>query len=397
MTPQALQRRKQVMERSEKLGHCVCDPAKPCPCPLFKEQNICLSAGESLPLKEGEVRLTRHVRSAGCASKIGQKDLDEILSGLPHPADPRLIVGTSTADDAGVFEISPGLLLVQTVDVFTPGVDDPYLFGKIAACNSMSDVYAMGGRPHTALSIIGFPIKTLPKSAMSEILKGAIDTLTEAGALLVGGHSINDMDVKFGLAVTGTVKREHLTTNANAKPGDLLILTKALGTGMVVLAGQFGVACNRALAAAGESMATLNREAAEAMVAHGVKACTDVTGFGLLGHLTRMMMESGTSAEIDFDAIPLLPNVLAYAEKGLYSGANERNSAFVEDKALFSDRFEQPQRAILYDAQTSGGLLMSVPKEEADALLEELHARGVDKASIIGRVLPYSGKRVRIN
>ena len=397
MTQQEIEKRKQVMGRSIKLGHCVCDPAKPCPCPLFQEKNVCLCAGEHLPVDDAvPVKLTEHVRSAGCASKIGQKDLDIVLSQLPVANDPRLLVGAATGDDAGVFEIRPGLLLVQTVDVFTPGVDDPYTFGRIAACNSLSDVYAMGGTPVTALSIIGFPIHTLPHRAMAAILKGGLDVLAEAGAVSVGGHSINDEEVKFGMAVTGIVERDKLTTNAAARAGDVLILTKPLGVGMIALAGQLGRASEASLKAAADSMSTLNKTAAEVMNRHGVRACTDITGFGLLGHLCRMMMESASGAEIDFDSLPLLPGVMAYAEAGIYSGANERNSTFVEGQVAFDARLASAQQAVLYDAQTSGGLLIAIRAEEAEALLSDLHASGVAAARAIGRVTALDKPRIRV-
>lgn len=398
MTQEDLAKRKSVMGRSIKLGHCVCDPAKPCPCPLFQERNVCLCAGEHLPVDgRAEVRLTQHVRSAGCASKIGQQDLHAVLSLLPQVSDPRLVVGLATADDAGVFELRPGLLLVQTVDVFTPGVDDPYLFGRIAACNSLSDVYAMGGKPVTALSVIGFPIHTLPHAAMAAILRGGMDVLAEAGAILLGGHSINDEEVKFGFAVTGCVEREQLTTNAGACPGDALVLTKPLGTGIIALAGQLGRASERAQAAAALSMSTLNRRAAEAMVRHGAKACTDVTGFGLLGHLARMAIESHVTAEIWFDALPLLPDVLAYAAEGIYSGANERNASFAAKYAQVAQDVSEAERAVLYDAQTSGGLLMALPENKAVKLVAELHAEGLAQAAIVGRVAEPSSGGVRIS
>jgi selenide,water dikinase len=387
MNPEQLSNRKKVMGRSIRLGHCVCDPVKPCPCPLFQEKNVCQCAGEHLPVDGTvEVKLTQHVRSAGCASKIGQKDLHAVLSQLPTIADPRLIVGLSSADDAGVFEIQPGLLLVQTVDVFTPGVDDPYTFGRIAACNSLSDVYAMGGKPVTALSVIGFPIHTLPHAAMAEIMRGGMDVLQEAGCILVGGHSINDEEVKFGFAVTGVVSRENLTTNADAKPGDKLILTKPLGTGIVSLAGQINRASSESLAAVADSMSTLNRVAAEIMQRYHVKAATDITGFGLLGHLTRMMIESKASAELHFQALPLFPNVLDYAREGMYSGANERNASFSAKYTTFDASLTEADQAILYDAQTSGGLLICAPAAVADALLRDLHAAGVVHAMIIGEV-----------
>ncbi len=387
MNPEQIENRKKVMGRSIRLGHCVCDPAKPCPCPLFQDKNVCLCAGEHLPVDgAAPVKLTQHVRSAGCASKIGQKDLHAVLAGLPVVSDPRLVVGLSTADDAGVFEIQPGLLLVQTVDVFTPGVDDPYTFGRIAACNSLSDVYAMGGKPVTALSVIGFPIHTLPHTAMTAILKGGMDVLQEAGCVLVGGHSINDEEVKFGFAVTGVVNREHLTTNADACAGDKLILTKPLGTGIVSLAGQINRASERSLAAVAESMSTLNRKAAEIMTRYSVKSATDITGFGLLGHLTRMMIESKTSAEIHFHTLPIFPDVLAYAREGMYSGANERNASFSAKHTTWDASLTEAEQAILYDAQTSGGLLIAVPANEALSLLNDLHHAGVPYAAIIGEV-----------
>ena len=298
---EASEKRKQVMSRSIRLGHCVCDPRKPCPCDIFKEKDVCLCAGEKIPLETdvSEAKLTDHVRSAGCASKIGQKDLHQVLDMLPTVEDPRLLVGTSTADDAGVFALTDGVTVVQTVDVFTPGVDDPYQFGRIAACNSLSDVYAMGGKPLTALSIIGFPIESLPHEVMAKILRGGMDVLKEAGAIMLGGHSINDEELKFGLAVTGIIDRDRIMTNANAQPGDALVLTKPLGTGIISLAHQVGIAPTGAMDAVATSMTTLNRVAAEQMVEHGANACTDVTGFGLLGHLCQMVEESGVTAEID--------------------------------------------------------------------------------------------------
>jgi len=387
MTPEQRENRKKVMGRSIRLGHCVCDPAKPCPCPLFQEKNVCLCAGEHLPVDGTvEVKLTQHVRSAGCASKIGQKDLHAVLEELPAISDPRLVVGLSTADDAGVFEIQPGLLLVQTVDVFTPGVDDPYIFGRIAACNSLSDVYAMGGKPVTALSVIGFPIHTLPHAAMTAILKGGMDILQEAGCILVGGHSINDEEVKFGFAVTGVVQRDQLATNAGAKIGDHLILTKPLGTGIVSLAGQLSRASDRSLAAVAKSMSTLNRTAAEIMTRYRVKAATDITGFGLLGHLTRMMLESKTAARIDFQSLPLFPDVLDYAREGMYSGANERNASFSAAYTTWDPSLTEAEQAILYDAQTSGGLLIAVRSSDASALLKDLQEAGVALATRIGEV-----------
>lgn len=337
-----------------------------------------------------------HVRSAGCASKIGQKDLHQVLDMLPRVEDPRLLVGTATADDAGVFQLTDSVTVVQTVDVFTPGVNDPYQFGRIAACNSLSDVYAMGGKPLTALSIIGFPIESLPHEVMAEIIRGGMAVLAEAGAVLLGGHSINDEEVKFGLAVTGIIDSDKIMTNANAQPGDVLVLTKPLGTGIISLAHQIGIAPEGAMDAVTTSMTTLNRVAAELMVEHGANACTDVTGFGLLGHLCQMVEESGVTAEINSAQLPLFDGVLECAKKGSYSGANERNAESVDDRVMIADSIDKATRAVLFDAQTSGGLLASIPTEKAERFLEHLHARGIDAATIIGRITEKSEGRIEV-
>lgn len=390
------EKRKRVMSRSIKLGHCVCDPRQPCPCPLLKEKDVCQCAGERVPpeTETAEVKLTDFVRSAGCASKISQKDLHRVLSMIPSVEDPRLLVGTATADDAGVFRLTPEVTIVQTVDVFTPGVDDPYLFGRIAACNSLSDVYAMGGTPLTALSVIGFPIYSLPHEVMAKILQGGMSVLEEAGAILLGGHSINDEEIKFGFAVTGLIREADLVTNAGAQPGDLLILTKPLGTGIVSLANQIGRASETSVAAIGRSMATLNATAAEVMVKHGAHACTDVTGFGLLGHLCQLVTESHVAVDIWCDRLPVFPGVWEYAEAGMYSGANERNAEYSASRSTIDESIPEHVRAVLYDAQTSGGLLVAVPAERADEMLDELHRRGVDAATVVGQATEASAGHI---
>ncbi len=394
----AADKRKQVMSRSIKLGHCVCDPRKPCPCDLFKEKDVCKCAGEREPPEASVVgsKLTDHVRSAGCASKIGQKDLHQVLGLLPKIEDPRLLVGTATADDAGVFQLTDSVTVVQTVDVFTPGVDDPYQFGRIAACNSLSDIYAMGGTPLTALSIIGFPIESLPHEVMAEIIRGGMDVLAEAGAVLLGGHSINDEELKFGLAVTGIIDPHRIMTNAGARPGDVLVLTKPLGTGIISLASQIDRAPEGAMTEVAASMTTLNRTAAELMVTCGANACTDVTGFGLLGHLSQMVAESGVTAEIACGKLPMFTGVLQCAQAGTYSGANERNAESVEDRVSIADNVSKAMRAVLFDAQTSGGLLVSIPSERAEAFLEQLHAKGISAASAIGRITEKSDGRMEV-
>lgn len=392
------EKRKRVMARSIKLGHCVCDPRKPCPCPLFKEKNVCTCAGERVPLEEPRsgVRLTDYVRHAGCASKVSQKDLHEVLKNIPPVADPRLLVGTATADDAGVFRLTPEVTVVQTVDVFTPGVDDPHAFGRIAAANSLSDVYAMGGRPVTALSIIGFPIERLPHEVMSEIIRGGLAVLEEAGTILLGGHSINDEEIKFGFAVTGVVGAAELVTNAGARPGDVLVLTKPLGTGIVALASQIGRASPESVEAMLASMVSLNRAAAEIMVRQGATACTDVTGFGLIGHLAQMVIQSGVTAEIWSDRLPLFPGVLDYARQGVYSGANERNAEFSAARTAFDAGIGEEVKAVLYDAQTSGGLLIAFPSDRAEEALAEMRRADVPHAAIVGRIAGRSEGRILV-
>ena len=217
-----LEKRRRVMQRSMTLGHCICNPKLACPCDVFKEKDICTCAGERIENAVGEASLTKLVEKAGCASKINQNDLKKALADLPEITDPRVLVGSNTCDDAGVYRLNGDMALVQTVDVFAPSVDDPYTFGQIAAANSLSDVYAMGGRPLTALSIIGFPIETLSHRVMTQILRGGTDKMNEAGVVVIGGHSINDRDPKFGYAVTGTVEPSKIVTNDGAKPGDLL-------------------------------------------------------------------------------------------------------------------------------------------------------------------------------
>lgn len=392
------EKRKRLMTRSIKLGHCVCDPRKPCPCPLFKEKNVCTCAGERIPLENAgkPVKLTEHIRSAGCASKIGQKDLHQVLAQLPVVTDPRLLVGMATADDAGVFKLAPGVTIVQTVDVFTPGVDDPYTFGRIAACNSLSDVYAMGGTPVTALSVIGFPIEALPPEAMTAIIRGGMDVLKEAGTILLGGHSINDEEVKFGFAVTGVINDSEIIANAGAQPGDMLILTKPLGTGIISLAGQINRASPESLQAIMASMTSLNKTAAEIMVRHHATACTDVTGFGLAGHLRQVVVESKVTAEIWADRLPLFPDVLDYAAQGIFSGANERNSEYTQSCTTFDPDVPEAIKAIFYDAQTSGGLLIALPPGEADTALQEMHTAGITVAAIVGRITESSDGKIHI-
>ena len=384
-------RRKAVMGRSMKLGHCVCNPKNPCPCQVFLDHNVCLCAGEKLPVRTGKAALTQHVRKAGCASKIGQADLLRILGNLPTVADPKVLVGTAAGDDAAIYQLDDRQALVQTVDVFTPCVDDAYLFGQIAAANSASDVYAMGGRPITALSVVGFPIDELDGAIMEEMLRGGIDKLNEAGCALVGGHSINDGEIKCGFAVTGLIDITHTVQRDRAQPGDVLVLTKPLGTGMVSFAAQLGCVSEKVLGEVGAVMATLNKDAAELMVAHGAHACTDITGYGLAGHLVEMTRRSGVNVELDLSRLPVFATVPECLEREVLSGAIERNQSYAMAWVEPGESSEATCLPILYDPQTSGGLLIALPEGAGQAFVDAMHARGHEATSLIGRVGPLEG------
>ncbi len=387
-------RRRAVLGRSIKLGHCVCDPRKPCPCDLFKTHNVCQCAGEKLPVKTGAVALTRLVHKAGCASKIGQADLLRIIGRLPAVTDPNILVGLAAGDDAGVYRLSDDLALVQTVDVFTPCVDDPYLFGQIAAANSVSDVYAMGGRPLTALSIVGFPIDDLDGAMLEAMLRGGMDKLAEAGCRLLGGHSINDPEIKMGFAVTGLIRPAQVVARAAAQPGDALVLTKPLGTGVMAFAAQLDLMDAACLAYAGAAMATLNKDAAELMQDGGAHACTDVTGFGLAGHLVEMARGSRVMAEVDLAALPVFRAAAWAMEQDLISGAVERNRDYAQGWLAVTEGPDDDRHlAILYDPQTSGGLLVALPPAAAERYVAAMRERGHDATAIIGRLLPLPAGR----
>jgi selenide,water dikinase len=383
-----LAKRRRVMQRSIELGHCVCNPKKACPCDVFKEKDVCPCAGERLDeAAAGPVRLTQLVDSPGCASKIDEASLRRVLSGLPASDDPRVILGVPAGDDAGVYRIDGPEALVQTVDVFSPSVDDPYTFGQIAAANSLSDVYAMGGRPITALSIIGFPIRSVPDEVMREILRGGLDKMAEAGVPVIGGHSINDAQIKAGFAVTGLVRPERIVTHAAARPGDRLVLTKPVGTGIIAFAAQIGRASHEAVEAAADSMAQLNRCAAELMVEFQGSACTDVTGFGLMGHLAAMAEASRVDVEVIWDDVPLLPEVLRCAADGVIPGAVERNRESSGHAVVAGEVVAAAMLDVLFDAQTSGGLLIAVADDRADELVKRLRVEGCPTAAAIGRAV----------
>ena len=296
-----------------------------------------------------------------------------------------MLVGTETGDDAAIYRIDDRVALVLTNDFFAPIVDDPFDYGRIAAANALSDIYAVGGRPITALNIAAFP-RELGPDVIAKILEGGQVKAEEAGILIIGGHTVDDKEPKYGLAVTGIVTPGEQITNANAQPGDVLILTKAIGSGIITTAGKAGTATEESIQAAVESMATLNKGAADAMIEVGVNAATDVTGFGLLGHLSQMMKASGTSAAMNWSQIPLLPGVLELAKAGSVSGGTARNMEALAGLVNREDGISDIEFMILADAQTSGGMLISVFEERAAALVKSLVANETLRSAIIGKV-----------
>ena len=309
-----------------------------------------------------------------------------MLAQIPRWADENVLVGFDTADDAGVYKLTPECALVQTVDFFTPIVDDPYTFGAIAAANALSDVYAMGGKPMSALSILAWPAKG-DLDDLAQVLKGGAEKIHEAGCAVIGGHSIADNEIKFGYAVTGTIHPDRIKTNAGARPGDTLVLTKRIGTGVISTALKRGIAKDADVEASIESMLKLNRRACEAMLAFDVHGCTDVTGFGLIGHAREMALGSGVTMEIDPRAVRFLPGAVDYARQGAIPGGLKNNREFaspcVEGQWELDD--------LLYDPQTSGGLLISLPEADAAAL-----ERALPEAYRIGRVMAKGEKPLRL-
>ena len=305
---------------------------------------------------------------------------------MPPMVSPDLLVGGQGMDDAAVYRLRDDLAIAFTADVFTPIVDDAYSFGAIAAANALSDLYAMGAVPILALNIAGWPRGTLPLDLLAEVQRGAADKVREAGAVIGGGHSIDDPEPKFGLAVLGTLEPDAVTTNAGARADDLLVLTKPLGTGIVTTAGKFDAASRAALDAAVESMTTLNAAAAKAASDHGAHAVTDVTGYGLLGHLREMLNASGVSAEVYVDEIPVLPEVWSLIAADEVPGGTERNLASLEGDVSWHPDVATPERTLLADAQTSGGLLIAIPPEDEAALRHALERAGSPAAATVGRV-----------
>ncbi len=314
-----------------------------------------------------------------------------MLASIPGSNDPNLLISGATMDDAGVYKITDEIALVQTVDYFTPMVDDPYVFGQVAAANALSDVYAMGGRALTALNIMAYPPLAVPKESVGKILLGGADKVREAGAVIAGGHTIEDKEPKYGMAVTGLIHPEKIAGNNGAKPGDLLVLTKPLGVGIITTAIKGEVAEENAVKRVIETMTELNKTASEVMQDIGINGCTDVTGFGMLGHTWELSSASGVNIEIYSSSIPLLPTTYELADMGIVPGGAKANLYYLEDKVDF-DNIEETYKDILADPQTSGGLLISVPEDKSFELIEELENRGVKEANIVGKVCEKTDK-----
>jgi selenide, water dikinase len=333
-------------------------------------------------------RLTESVKAAGCASKLSPTALDKVLGKLPRQHDPNVLVGFDHADDAGVYKITPDLAMVQTVDFFTPVVDDPYVFGQIAATNALSDIYAMGGKPVTSLALVCFPEKA-DLEILERILAGGLSKMVEAGCVVIGGHSIRDEEPKFGYAVTGLIDPEKILANAGAKPGDTLIFTKALGTGVISTAIKRGKAEPAWMDAAVQSMTTLNKRAAE-VIQQGefrIHAMTDVTGFSMIGHAREMVLASNVSFRLNAANIPLLPGALECVRAGYLPGGLNNNRDFAECVVEYGDGVPEDLRSLLFDPQTAGGLLISVASEDSARLKQSLNAAGVPAVQI-GEVVP---------
>jgi len=337
------------------------------------------------------VKLTSYSRFAGCGAKLGPGVLDQALCGLSQRSFPQLIADFRRAEDAGVLKLDEERALVHTVDFFPPIVDDPFTFGRIAAANALSDVYAMGGAPCTAVCLVGFPVGTLEMSILVKMMEGGLAALDDADCPLVGGHSIDDTEPKLGYAVTGLVHPRRVWLNNSLHAGERIILTKPIGTGLITTAARSGKASEEALAAACASMGTLNRRASETLSRFAVSACTDVTGFGLLGHACEMSSESGCRIRVDSAAVPLLPSVRDYAAAGTVPGGTNRNRSFRQKLVTGPRARDEELLRILFDPQTSGGLLAAVEASDAARALAALQGAEVP-AAIIGETIPGDGQ-----
>jgi selenide, water dikinase len=346
------------------------------------------------PSPAGERRLTSFSHGAGCGCKLGPDQLREVMGSLRLPdVPPEVMVGLDTGDDATVWQLDDDRALVATLDFFTPIVDDPYDWGRIAATNAMSDVYAMGGTPFLALNIVAWPVDDLPLGMLASVLQGGVEAASKAGVAVLGGHSITDPEPKYGMVALGFVHPDRMVSNAGAEPGDTLFLTKPLGLGMISTAVKRGVATDEQLRVAVETMTTSNADAAAAMIEAGAHAATDVTGFGLLGHLQKLLAASGVGATIHASAVPLLPGVLELAQTDVVAGGTKRNHASVNPLTDWGD-CTLPEQLVLADAQTSGGLLVATP--DPDRMRSCLRDHGVSSAEI-GTIVESLTDRISVS
>lgn len=333
------------------------------------------------------------VKSAGCAAKIFPHILSDALKGINWHTNENVLVGFDGKDDAGVYKLNDELALIHTTDFFTPVVDDPYTYGQIAATNALSDIYAMGGTPINGLNIVAFP-QTEDLSILKDILRGGSDKMTEAGAVIIGGHSVDIENILYGLAITGTINPKDLKTNAGARPGDVLILTKALGTGLLNNCVKFSSLDESTYNALISSMTTLNKTASELMVKHNASACTDITGFGLAGHAMQLGQTSSVSIRINVNDLPLLDGAMDAIANKLWTRGDKSNRTYTQDSVTSEGEVNEDLEHIIYDPQTSGGLLISVAEEHSEELLNDLHNNDITAASVIGIVEEGNGKLI---
>ena len=339
------------------------------------------------PARGDSLRLTARCKAGGCAGKLGPADLKGVLAQLDLGSHPDLIVGIATGDDAGVYRLSDGLAIVNTVDFFTPILDDPFTYGQIAAANALSDVYAMGGVPKTALNLVCWPHSGLPSEMLRDILRGGAEKAREAGVVIVGGHSVGDEEVKYGMAVTGVIDPRRVVRNVGARAGDALLLTKPLGTGILMTTFKRDQLPADQYAAAVKSMAELNAASSRAMLKYDVHAATDVTGFGLAGHAIPMAEGSGVTLRFEESDLPLLPGVLEWCRAGKIPAGGRRNREYYGPRVKISDEIADEMAELVFDPQTSGGLLIALPEADAFRLLADLQAEGNLEAEIIGRAI----------
>jgi selenide,water dikinase len=344
-----------------------------------------------------KVDLLQMVEYGGCSAKISPAQLDEILKYLPLPQDPNILVDIDTHDDAGVYRVNDDLALVLTTDFFPPVCSDPYEFGQIAAANSISDVYAMGGDPVLALNIMMFPAAKLPMEAYAEILKGGFDKATEAGVRIIGGHTIDDFPPKYGLAVVGYIHPKKIITNAGAEPGDYLILTKPVGIGVILAGQRLGMTSNNDIDEAKRIMKMLNNTGAEIMKKYNIKGATDVTGFGLAGHALKMAKASRVSVKINMTKIPVIRSVYNLVDEGCIPGASFCNLEYAGKDTCFAPELDYNLKMIAFDAQTSGGLLICAPPEKANKILSDLHDAGLTDSEVIGNITELTEKFLYLN